>query len=140
MTPLERITKRVNQAGDLNKGTTPRPMLTLEEFFEGNDVVGSIWCNCSPHPSPADAYAILKTVRSKAGVADVRVEVGMFDMPEWPFSEVVWVITDRSADEVQSWFPKAVAPDDIFVGWRDGVATEPVHVPKGMNAVGCWWD
>jgi len=45
MTPLERITERVNRHGDVNDASTPRPLLTLAEFFEGNDVVGSIGCN-----------------------------------------------------------------------------------------------
>jgi hypothetical protein len=36
MTPLERITERVNRNGDVDNAATPRPLLTLEEFFEGN--------------------------------------------------------------------------------------------------------
>ncbi len=38
MKPLERITQRVNRHGDVNDPATPRPLLTLAEFFEGNDV------------------------------------------------------------------------------------------------------
>src|SRR5215475_10089248 len=39
MTPLERITERVTRHGDVNEPTTPRPLLTLAEFFEGNEVI-----------------------------------------------------------------------------------------------------
>jgi hypothetical protein len=40
MTPLERVTARVSRQGDVNKLSTPRQLLTLEEFFDGNDVGG----------------------------------------------------------------------------------------------------
>ncbi len=140
MTPLQRITERVNRNGDVNDPSTMRPLLTLEEFFEGNDVDGSIWCNCSPTPSPAEVYAVLKRVRAQNGVADVRVEIAMFDVPEWPFSEVVWVVTSAPPEQVKSWFPKAVAPDAVSIGWGKSAAYEPLEVPAGMHPVACWWD
>jgi len=140
MTPLQRITERVSRHGDINDLSTMRPLLTLEEFFEGNDVDGSIWCNCSPPPSPSEAYSILKQIRAKPGVADVRVEVTMFDVPEWPFSEVVWVITSAKPEQVESWFPKAVAPDTVSIGWGNSTTYEPLDMPVGMQPVACWWD
>lgn len=109
MTHLERITERISRRGDVNDPATPRPLLTLEEFFEGNDVSGSICCNLSPMPEPAE-------VRSRPNVADVRVEVAMFDMPEWPFAETVWVITSASSDDVKSWFESEMTPDDVWSG------------------------
>ena len=140
MTPLERITERVSRSGDVNVGSTPRPLLTLEEFFDGNTVDGSIWCNCFPTPSSADAFSILKQIRSRPDVGDVRVEISMFDDPAWPFSEVVWVMTGAAADQVQSWFPEAVAPSETWAGWCSGVVHETVSVSLGMQPIGCWWD
>jgi|SRR5208282_2749554 len=138
--PLQRVTKRVNRNGEINDPATMRPLLTLVEYFDGNDVDGSIWCNCSPPPSPAEAYAVQKRVRAQPGVADVRVEIAMFDIPEWSFSEVVWVITSATPEQVESWFPKAVAPDTVSIGWGISAAYEPVEVPPGMHPVACWWD
>ena len=60
MTPLERITQRVNRNGDVNDPKTPRPLLTLAEFFEGNHVVGSIGCNLMPTPQPAEFHEMLR--------------------------------------------------------------------------------
>jgi hypothetical protein len=140
MTPIQRITERVNRHGDVNDRTTPRPLLTLEEFFEGNDVSGSICCNLSPMPEPGEVYAMLKQLRSRPDVADVRVEVAMFDTPEWPFAETVWVITSVSSDDVKSWFKSELAPDDVWSGWTSGVLFEPVDVPAGMRPVACWYD
>ena len=89
MTPLERITERVSRHGNVNDPATPRPMLTLAEFFEGNETIGSIGCNLIPTPPPAEFYTLLKGIAARADVADVRVQVTMFDDPEWPFSDVV---------------------------------------------------
>jgi hypothetical protein len=140
VTPLERITERVSRNGDINDSSTPRPLLTLEEFFDGNDVDGSIWCNCTPTPSPPEAYAILKAIRDRDGVADVRVEVHLFDEPEWPFSEVDYVVTDAPPEQVKSWFPRDVAPDDIQVVDGTENTDQQLVVPTGMQVVYCWWD
>jgi hypothetical protein len=140
MTPLERITERVSRNGDVDEASTPRPLLTLTEFFDGNDVDGSIGCNLTPTPTAAEFYALLKGIASRPDVADVRVQITMFDMPEWPFSDTVWIITNATPDEVAGWFSEAVRPDECHAGWQDGVAIEPCPVPAGMTPVMCWWD
>jgi hypothetical protein len=139
MTPLERITERVNRGGDVNGAETPRPELTLEEFFEGNDAVGSIWCNLAEPLEPAHVYEILKAVRTRSDVADVRVEITMFDDPAWPFSETVWIVTSAATDDVRSWFDEAFAPDECAPS-TDDVGREAFEIPEGMRAVRCWWD
>jgi hypothetical protein len=140
MTPIERITERVNRNGDVDDPDTPRPLLTLEEFFEGNEVVGSICCNCTPTPEPSEMYAVLKQIRQRPDVADVRVQITMFDDPDWPFSDTVWVVTSAAAEEVKSWFAESIAPNETWAGWTDDVAFEPLPIPAGMQPVACWWD
>jgi hypothetical protein len=141
MTPHERITERVSRLGDVNELETPRPLLSLTEFFEGNDEVGSIGCNLSPMPGPAAFYRSFQAIADRLGVADVRVQVTMFDDPNgWPFSDTVWVITDAAPEEVAGWFPEEMRPDDCRRGWTEGVAFEPCPVPAGMAPIACWWD
>jgi hypothetical protein len=140
MRALERITKRVYAGGDPNDLATPRPELTLEEFFEGNDHSGSLWCNLSDAPRPREIYAFFKTIRARPNVADVRVEITMFDDPEgWPFSDTVWIVTTESVEVVRSWFDPAFVPDDCGVG-LDARSREPIAIPPKMHAVWCWWD
>lgn len=93
MTPLERITERVNRNGDVNDPNTARPLLTLTEFFSGNEVDGSIGCNLNPTASPSEFHELLAVISRRHDVAEVRVQVTMFDDPEWPFTDTVWVIT-----------------------------------------------
>src|SRR5437762_2818753 len=116
MTPRERIADRVNRQGDVNDPATPRPLLTLAEFFVGNHVAGSIGCNLNPTPTPAEFHDLLAGIAARPDVADVRVQVTYFDDPEWPFSDTVWVITSATPEEVAGWFDESVRPDDCRIG------------------------
>jgi hypothetical protein len=140
MTALERIIERVSRHGDVNDAATPRPLLTLEEFFEGNAADGSIGCNLNPPPIPAEFYKLLKAIAARPDVADIRVQITMLEIPEWPFSDTVWVITSASPGKVAEWFDESVRPDECYLGWHENVATEPYAVPAGMEPVTCWWD
>jgi hypothetical protein len=141
MTALDRVTERVNRLGDPNNPSNPRPLLTLAEFFDGNEVLGSIGCNLIPTPTPAEFHSVLSAIAARPEVGDVRVQVTMFDNPdEWPFSDTVWVMTSADAATVRSWFTEALAPDEIQEGWVKGVAYEEYPVPAGMKPVSCWWD
>lgn len=137
---LRRITARVTRHGDPNDEATPRPLLTLEEFFEGNDE-GMIASNLPDAPPSDELYAMLRAVRARPGVLDLRVQITMFDDTDiWPYSDTVWVITTASPDEVRSWFPPRIAPDEVFAGWLPDVRYEPLTIPEGASAIGCWWD
>jgi hypothetical protein len=59
---------------------------------------------------------VLKAIRARPEVADVRVAVAMFDSPDWPFSETVWVMTSASPETVWSWFPEDLRPDETWAG------------------------
>ena len=140
MTPLERVTERVHRNGNVDDPATRRPLLTLEEFFEGNDVVGSICCNCPSQPAPRRVYEVLRRVRARPDVGDVRVAITMFDDPAWPFSDTVWVITKAKPAEVMTWFDEDLAPTECSAGFPDGIEFEHVDVAPGMQPVACWWD
>ena len=141
-TPLERVTERVMQAGNPEDSSVPTPLLTLEEFFEGNDETGSIGCNLQSEPEPHEFYDLLKSVRSRSEVSDVRVQITCVDAPgeQWPFSDTVWVITSADSDTVREWFPERLAPDEVWEGWNARVKYEACAVPADYNAVGVWYD
>jgi hypothetical protein len=54
MESSQRITERVTRNGHPDDDGTPTLLLTLAEFFDGNDVEGSIGCNLHPIPSPGE--------------------------------------------------------------------------------------
>ena len=140
MTPLERITVRVTRNGHPDDSGTPIPLLTLEEFFEGNEVDGSICCNLDSCPPPAQVFHALKAIRERNEVADVRVQVTAFDDPEWPFSDTVWIMTKANSEEVASWIPDELAPDECWEGWIESQVYEAYDVPADTHPVAMWWD
>jgi hypothetical protein len=139
VTPLERITKRVTRIGHPDDESTPRPLLTLAEFFEGNHESGSIGCNLLPVPAPKAFYDLFRAMALRGHVSDIRVQITQFDAPEWPFTDTVYVMTTATEEEVMSWFPKSMKPDETWRGFVEQ-AYESYVVPSGMHPIGCWWD
>ena len=140
MNALERITERVTRHGHPDAEDTSVYLLTIEEFFDGNDVVGSIGCNLYPMPKPADVRDVLERIRNMNSVVDMRVQITAFDDPDWPFSDTLWIVTNASEDEVASWFPPSLAPDEVWEGWQEDTEYEELGVPDGFRVVACWWD
>jgi hypothetical protein len=117
------------------------PMLTLEEFFEGNDDGGSIWCNLQEAPEPDEVYTMLKAIRSRPEVDAVYIMVTQHDGPgSWPFSDTVWVVTSTDPDAVVEWLPEGFRPDDCWEGVPDHFNVEAVPVPEGKKLVALWYD
>jgi len=139
---LNVLIERISRLGDFNDADTPHPLVSLEDFFEGNDDFGSIGCNFYPEqPAPAEFYAFFLDIRSKPSVADVRVEVTQHDDPgEWPFSDTIWIVTSESTQVVAAWLGERFAADEIFAGLHSDRPYEPIPIPDGMSAVGVWWD
>lgn len=142
MSPLDRITERVMRNGNPEERGVAVPLLTLEEFFEGNDHIGSIGCNLDSEPTPQEFYEFLTALRSKPQVSDVRVQITCVDDPgvEWPFSDTVWIITSADEETVRGWFPDTLAPDDVWTGWTTGVQFEEVAVADSHKPIAIWFD
>lgn len=140
MTPLQRITARVTRLGDPEKPGTPRPLVTVEEFFSGNDVVGSIGCNLASQPDPSEFHTLFREIAERPEVKDVRVKITAFDMPEWPFSDTVYIMTSAPVEEVEQWFPDRLRPDEFWEGFVANETYEPYEIPKGVRPVAAWWD
>lgn len=148
-TATQRVHERVGRGGEVGAEGVPAPVLTLAEFFDGNDDTGSILCNVvltgvgedeDDAPTPQQVRAVLESVRDRPEVADVRVVVLEAEDPDfWPFAEEVVVVTTADPETVRSWFPEDYAPDDVRERGpkRD---LEPFDVPDGYAALLCWWD
>lgn len=142
MDSLSKLMERVNAQGDINDPDTPRPLVTLEEFFEGNNDYGSIGYNFYPdQPAPAEFYGIFQSIASKPGVFDVRVQVNDQIEPEdWPSTDTIWIITSVGSDEIDTWLGERSYGDDYIIGFPDSFPIEDYEIPDGMQAIGVWWD
>jgi hypothetical protein len=136
-----RLIQRLNRDGDFHDPGTPRPLVTLEEFFEGNNDPSSIGSNLSDPVGPAEFYALLKELRARPGVANVLVRVLDHDDPEgWPNTDTVWVITSATPAQVRSWLSGRIAPDEVLDGFHEAGPMEGCPLPRGHRAVGLWYD
>lgn len=142
MTPLTQITERVMRYANPELRTVPTPLLTLEEFFERNDFEGSIGCNLISRPAPDRFYDLLRSVRSKLSVSDVKVQITCVDHlgRDWPFSDTIWIMTDSSPSDVQRWFPDDVRPTSTWAGWTKGTLFESCAIVEGHEPVAVWFD
>ena len=68
MNALQRIIERVNRHGEFYDESTPIPLLTLDEFFNGNEISGSIGGNLPDVPHPSEMREILQKLALTAFV------------------------------------------------------------------------
>ena len=116
-------------------------VVSLEDFFEGNQDDGSIGCNLIPYPGLERFYEVLKAIRSRDEVQDVLIVINSIDDEEsWPFSESILILAHASELQVLEWM-KDLEPTEIWQGW--GEAGKPPAAPDptdGMVVYGLWWD
>jgi hypothetical protein len=120
----------------------PLPVVSLEDFFEGNEDYGSIGCNLIEHPSPQGFFEHLLAIRSRPDVQDVLVEIYEIeegDANMWPFSERVYVLTSASAKDVADWM-RSLRPDEIEEGYFQGKPPAAPELREGMQVYAAWWD
>ena len=120
--------------------TLPAQVVTLEQFFDGNDDYGSIGCNLSDHPSPAGFYRELLAIRSRADVHNVLVEIHEVEEDDetmWPFSERVFVIARCDQTTVAEWLAP-LQPSELDIGIPLPPTAE--QLPAGFTTFSAWWD
>jgi hypothetical protein len=138
--PAEHLRARVNRNGPINDVAVPRPLLTLEEFFDGNNDYGSIGCNLPDSVRPTEFFEVFRKLRDRADVGDVLVEIRSWDdLAAWPHSDTVWVITSLARQDIQQRLGKRMYADAVHLGWPN-YPIETVVVAPGMRPLGVWWD
>ncbi|MCA8973294.1 MAG: hypothetical protein KDC98_01165 [Planctomycetes bacterium] len=137
MASRDRLLRRI---GDINDFSRPRPLVTLDEFFEGNRDPGSIGYNLPDPPDPQEFRGFLTSISERDVVSAVLIEVTDLEDPDgWPSSDTAWVITSAMIDEVASWVPERFRPDEYLDGFPES-GVEPHEVRAGFRAVGLWYD
>jgi len=125
------------------------PLISLEEFFEGNRDVGSIGCNLLPHPGIETFYRILRDLRARDDVQDVLVgitDLNTFATPEetdqmaeWPFSDVVYFVTKAPVAVIEPLLA-ALEPDDVFAPEETHYERNFPVLKEGYQVLAAWWD
>jgi hypothetical protein len=138
--PPPELLARIRSQRDFKDYTAPDPIVSLEEFFTGNEDLGSIGCNLTRHPGMQSFYAELKTIRSRPDVQGVFVAIHETDADTiWPFSECVYILTSAPTKEVSRWMQK-LEPSEISEGWLYKQPSDAPKLKDGIRPVSCWWD
>jgi hypothetical protein len=138
--PARQLVEKIRSLRDFNDYAAPDPIVSLEEFFTGNEDLGSIGCNLTRHPGMQAFYRELRAIRERSNVQDVFVAIHELDQDTvWPYSECIYILTSAPTEEVAMWMEK-LQPSEVSEGW---LYKQPPNAPPlkdGMRVVSCWWD
>ena len=128
------------QAKSIAVGQHPGPTVTIDDFFDGNDDLGSIGCNLISHPGVDKFYKSFADIRSRNDVQDVRVEIkDLVDEQSWPFADTVFVLTSMTQDNLRE-LVAALEPDEVGPFPSDSIPRDFPPLKAGMRVLGIWWD
>ena len=136
----QRLIDRIKAYGPPMAGGS-LPLVTLEDFFAGNEDFGSIGCNLWPQLGPGFFYEKLKQIRDQPNVQDVLVEINevVEDPATWPFSDRVYILTSATRDEVSTW-AALLQPDAVEDGFAISASDQAPLLGPGTKIYSLWWD
>lgn len=119
----------------------PEPQIvSIEEFFDGNDDLGSIGCNLMEHPGMDVFRDTFARIARRPDVTAVYAQIAELDPGEdcWPFADTIFVVGSLSEDELA----EALAPLEPDEIWKTEESDIPSDVQKGRDAhvLAAWWD
>src|SRR5262249_15131875 len=138
----DELIAKINQRGNLNDYNAPSPVVTVEEFFDGNTDLGSIGCNLPQHPGLEHFHRVLNEIRFRPDVQDVLVRIYDIEDDDWPFTDTVYILTSAPKSEVERWVeslqPSEVhedGDDDSGQDWQSHKSPSAPDLKPGMRAV-----
>jgi len=141
-TKLMRLVDKIKAAGYSNETET---VLTLEEYFDGNDERCSMICaNTGNQPSAQSLREFFDAIRAKPSVRDVLVRVYDFEdalefQDSWINSDAIYVITSSSIANVGEWF-MPLAPSEIYEEKDLKPFNNLPPMPDSYRLIAVWWD
>jgi hypothetical protein len=139
---MDARSRLLSRIGNITDPNSPRPFVTLEEFFIGNGDVKSIGDERPRNWLPEECFAAFLLLREHRDVANVLVEIKHMGVPGgWPCTDTIWIVTSLARNELPSELPPEIwesfLPDDWLSYPRlDGRVTEPMPIRNGMRAQG----
>lgn len=122
------------------------PVVTLDDLFEGNPVEQSIGVNQWGHgrPSLSEMFMAFQKVRARDDVQTVLVGISEFsvlDPDEWPYAELVYIITSANPDEFEE-LAEHMQAEMAGDGWVYGGPNHPTApvIESGMKIWAFVWD
>jgi hypothetical protein len=133
------VSKRNNLIDALSNQPEPQ-IIAIEEFFAGNDDVGSIGCNLVEHPGIEQFRNTFARIAKRSDVSAIYAKISELNPGEgsWPFVDTVFVIGSISANELVSELVK-LEPDEVSEE-RDLGILERFGRDASTHVLAVWWD
>ena len=117
----------------------PEPQLvSIREFFDGNDDPGSIGCNLMEHPGIESFSAVLTGLLNRKDVDAVYAQIAELDPgpDSWPFTDTILVVGSISDGDL-SQILKPLEPDEV-----GPIDTAPEFIVQRHQSpvLSAWWD
>jgi len=120
-------------------------LLTVDEFFDGNNDEASIAPNYSKKPSMTEYYSILKnlsdnpkTIAAFAEIKEVMLYDGKLKDNEWFYSDIIYFVGDLTKEEIKS-ATISLLPDEVEYD-KDNRIKVLNEKYADKNIVYLWWD
>lgn len=119
----------------------PAPQLvTIAQFFDGNDDPASIGPNVIDYPGVAAYRDTLTQINARADVDAVYAQIAELDprVDEWPFTDAIFIVGTLAVTEAQQLLAH-LQPDLV-------ARAEPEHIPAALAqkhtapVLIVWWD
>ena len=133
------IEKRNALVEKLNSEPEPQ-LVPVDEFFDGNDDIGSIGCNLPEHPGIDAFRTALARLKERDDVVAVYAQIAEIDPGEdcWPFADTVFVVGWLSSEDLAAEL-EALEPDEVGSAEYFGVPEQLLHKHK-EPVLAAWWD
>jgi hypothetical protein len=121
-------------------------LMTIDEFFDGNNDEASIAPNLYRKPEVSEYYKVFKELRNNPKIVDAFVEIneviiyedGKLNDNEWFYSDVIYIVGDITKEEVKE-ATKTLHPDEVEYDKKRHIHNLDERF-KNKNVVYVWWD
>ena len=131
----------------MNYESLEKPILmSVDDFFDGNNDVSSIAPNLSEKPKIAEYYEVFKTLLKNDKVEGIYVNIkdiniyknGKLNDSEWFFSDMIYVIGTISKSEIYK-LTKHLKPDKVEFD-KENIIQNLKPKYSNLNVIYIWWD
>jgi hypothetical protein len=116
------------------------PLVSIEQFFDGNDDLASIGCNLIDHPGMDVFRDTFDAIRRRPDVEAVYAQIAEIDPGEgyWPFADTVFIVGALAVEEARRLFAR-LQPDQVDRA-DPSLVPAPLAEKHGAPILVVWWD
>jgi len=144
------ITKRdklVEKYNLLNFHKSKAPIyISVDEFFDGNNDLGSIAPNINVRPTNKEYWDKLKELEKNNRIIEIRIPIkdiniytnSKLDLHEWFYTDEISFITSLGEQEIKT-LTKVLLPDEVYKDTTTNLLDIKANY-KGLNVITIWCD